>query len=210
MMLISFGTLFLSLGQAVEIDRLVATVNGQVITAGDLMQARRLNALMLHHESDSPKPQREETERLINLELMRQEMASFHIKSEETNPIEEQMSEIRQAYQDLGGLSAMLNRWRIEESELKDYLLLQASLLRFVDLRFRPFVAVTTEEIQSYYRDKFVPDLREHGTAVPALNQVSSQIEALLAEEKINDAILKWTDDLRRRARIEYFADGAP
>ncbi len=74
-----------------------------------------------------------------------------------------------QAYAELGGLAPLLRRLGLQQEELESYLRLQASILRFVDLRFRPFTPdPEPAEIEAYYREHLEPALRASGAAGPA------------------------------------------
>jgi hypothetical protein len=191
--------------QAVEIDRLLAAVNGRVITVGDFTLAHSLNVLLHSGSTGKLLSRKEEIDHLIDLELMRQEMGNSPMTPEEEARVDARMEGIRSAFADKGGLSAVLHNLGLQESELTEYIRLQASTLRFIDFRFRPFVVVSAEEIRSYYQEKLLPELARSHSSVPPLEEVSSRIESILKEEKIDSALDQWMRDARRRARIELF-----
>jgi hypothetical protein len=189
---------------AEEIDRLVAAVNGVVITEGDLDLARNLNAILFPESTAASTSREEEIERQIDQELMRQELKNFDIAEEESR-VNARMQSLRDAYAPKGGLVELLRRTGMQESELLSYIRLEISILRFVDFRFRPFIGISPEEIQAYYNDRLTPQLREAGVALPPLEQVSEKIRSILREEKINDVLDQWIKEIRRNSRIEYF-----
>lgn len=192
---------------AEEIDRLIAAVNGNVITDGDLNLARNLNALYLFGRSRVPLSREQEIDRLIELELLRQELENFPIAPADQTTIESRLGELRSGYAEIGGLDTILHRLGLQYPELVDYVRLQASIWRFVDLRFRPFVSVSADEVKTYYRDELVPKLQQSGAAVPPPSEVSGRIEEILREQKVNSALDQWIQDVRRHSRIEFFAD---
>lgn len=191
---------------AEEIDRLVAAVNGVVITEGDLDMARRLNAILFPGSTAAPASRDEEIERQIDQELMRQELKNFDIAEEESR-IKSRMQSLREAYASKGGLSELLQRIGMQESELLSYIRLETSISRFVDFRFRPFIRISPEEIEAYYNERLTPQLQGAGVALPPLEQVSEKIRSILREEKINDVLDQWIKEIRRNSRIEYFHD---
>ena len=68
-------------------------------------------------------------------------------------------------------------------------------------------MTVSPEEIRAYYRQKLVPQLeKSSGARVPDLEEVTSQIEEILAQEKVNTAVDNWLKDIRGHSRIESFA----
>jgi hypothetical protein len=190
-----------------EIDRLIAAVNGVAITEGDLDLARSLNAIIFYGKDTAAASRSEEIERLIDQELMRQELGSFSMAGEEEDKAEARMQSFRDAYAAKGGLSALLKRIGLQESELVSYTRLESSIMRFVNFRFRPFVSVSGDEMRAYYENKLTPQLRASKIELPALEQISAKIEAILKEEKINAVLDQWMKDIRRNSRIEYFDD---
>jgi hypothetical protein len=190
-----------------EIDRLIAAVNGVAITEGDLNLARSLNTILFYGRSDAAGSRSEEIERLIDQELMRQELKNFSMTEVEESKIAARMQSLRDGFAEKGGLSGLLQRTGLQESELIAYIRLESSILRFVDFRFRPFVSVSEEDIRAYYEKRLIPQLRESGIGLPALDQISAKIEVILREEKTNAVLDQWMKEIRRSSRIEYFND---
>jgi len=201
--------LFLALGSAriygVEIDRLIAAVNGKVITEGDLDLARRLNAVISTGHSSEPDTRDREINRLIDQELMRQELLNFSMAQEDETGIQDRIQSLREAYAGKGGIPALLQQLGLQESELVSFLRLEPSVLAFVNFRFRPFASISSEEIKAYYEGRLADQLRKSGLALPPLPQVSGKIEEILREEKINDMLDQWIGNIRRNSHIEYF-----
>jgi hypothetical protein len=187
------------------LDRLIAAVNGKVITDGDLKLARSLNAVVFTADKEVPGSRSDEIDHLIDLELMRQELKNFQLAQDDESRVESRLQSLRDYYAQQGGLQALLQRLGLQESELVSYLRLQSSILKFVDFRFRPFVSVSAEEIQKYYEGRLREQLRKSGLELPPLTQVSARIEEILKEEKMNAMLENWITGIRRNSRIEYF-----
>jgi hypothetical protein len=190
--------------RAGEIDRLLAAVNGKIITSADLNLARNLNALVLFGKETENPSLREEIDRLLDLELMRQELENFTLVDEDPQRTEARLLAIRNAYAEIGGLPPLLRWLGLQESELISYLRLQDSILQFVNFRFRPFATVAPEDIRNYYQASLIPQLKDAGAPLPALDEVSSKIEEILKEEKVNSLLDQWMNSLRKDSRIEY------
>jgi hypothetical protein len=203
-----------SIASAAEIDRLLVSVNGHVITEGDLELARNLNTIIAYEKSSKPGSREDEIGRLIDLELMRQELKSFSMTQEDQNKIQARLRSLRDAYAEKGGLPFFLKRLGLQESELVSYLQLESSMLRFVDFRFRPFANISAEEIKSYYEKRLTPQLQKAKLDLPPLEQVANRIEEILKEEKVNSLLDQWIKEIRKNSRIEYFEgardSGAP
>ncbi len=188
-----------------EIDRLLAAVNGKVITEGDLVLARSLNAVISPGDAPSADAKSQEIERLIDQELMRQELKNFRLGQEDGTGIPARLQTLRDAYAQKGGMAEVLRRLGLQESELISYLQLESAVQVFVNFRFRPFAAVSDEEIKSYYGERLAAQFRKSGLALPPLEQIAGKIEEILREEKINAMLEQWIREIRRNSRIEYF-----
>jgi hypothetical protein len=180
-----------------EIDRLIAAVNGVAITEGDLNLARSLNAILSYGRNAAAASRSDEIEKLIDQELMRQELKNFSMTDVEESKIKARLQSLHDAFAAKGGLSALLQQTG----------LLEASILKFVDFRFRPFVSVSEADIRTYYEERLTPQLKESKIEVPSLDQISAKIEMILREEKINAVLDQWMKEIRRSSRIEYFKD---
>lgn len=192
---------------AAEIDRLLAAVNGKVLTQWDLEMSRRLNAVLAFGNTPAAAIN-DEINRMIDLELVWQEMQNFPMGPGDESSIAARMEDLRKGYETAGGLASVARQYGLSESDIRSYLYRQASILRFVDFRFTPFATPSRTEIEEYYREKLVPRLESAKAPVPPLADVLDKIEKILQQEKVNAAMEQWIEDLRRHARIEYFLDG--
>jgi hypothetical protein len=188
------------------IDRLIAAVNGKVITEGDLNLARKVNAVIFPDINAKLRSRKEEIDRLIDLELMQQELKNFSLIQEDESKIAARMQSLQAAYAEKGGLPVLLRNLGLQEAELLSYVRLESSIIKFVDFRFRPFVNATEVEIKDYYENRLLPQLRESNAAAPELAQASAKIEGILKEEKIGAALEQWINTIKRNSHIEYFA----
>ena len=174
--------IFIGKASPEEIDRLLAAVNGKVITEGDLKMARSLNALVLLGKTDANQSREKELDGLIDLELYRQEMESFPIGQADTDTIQAavqaRLDDLRNAYAEIGGLQVLLSQLGIQEAELVSYLRLQELMKRFIELRFLPFVNPSDQEG--------------------------------VVGQKIDAAMAQWIQNLRRHSRIELFTGALP
>jgi hypothetical protein len=193
---------------AEEIDRLVAAVSGRVVTESDLALARKLNAILELGQGNALPSREKEIDRLIDLELIRQELESFPVVAEDEGRIEARMQELKNSYAEIGGLPGLLSMLGLQESELLEYVRLQDSILRFVDFRFRPFANVSEQEIQDYYEGRYTAALKRAGISIPPLASVSAEIEELLKQEKVTASMNQWLQDIRRHSRIEHYLGG--
>jgi peptidyl-prolyl cis-trans isomerase SurA len=196
----------------VELDRLIAAVNGKVLTELDLQISLRLKAFMLAGSDPKELSREEAINRLIDQELMNQEVRNFPLIAEDESNLARQIQELRKTYEPAAGtLEAIASQYGLSEGDVTSYVKTQAAILRYIDFRFRLFATISEPEVEGYYREKLLPRLAEMKSPVPQLSEVSTKIQEILREEKVNAAVEEWISDLRRHARIEYFHEaGVP
>jgi len=201
------GLLWLPAG---EIDRLLVAVNGSVITEGDLYMARGFNAIVSDGGKRQSASREEEIDRLIDVELIRQELRNLRIEFEDKAVMERRISELRKRYTGGRDITQSLEKYGLTEAELDSFLRLRIMVETFLDFRFRPFVSISEDNIKDYYRNRLEPQLKAAGSELPPLAEVSEKIREILTEEAINTELDDWIEDTRRSARIEYFYDRDP
>ena len=85
----------------------------------------------------------------------------------------------------------------------------QLHLSRFLDFRFRPAAQVDSKQIEGFYDNQLVPQLKAKNQAVPPLEDVEDSIREVLIQRAINERATQWLDDTRSRLRIDVVTDGA-
>ena len=189
------------------IDRVAGTVNGTVILQSDLEDAVRYGGLAEGHPvlRITPEQTKAALERLIDQQLLRQQMGMGRFRVQPA-AVQQRLAEIRQQYPEAAseqGWRALLQQYGLQEQELQDYVTAQLQLLRFVDLRLRPGVQIEPSSIAAYYREKFLPQLRQAGvTREVPLAQVAGQIEEVLVQQRVDELLLSWLQSLRKQSVI--------
>ena len=92
----------------------------------------------------------------------------------------------------------------IDDDNFQRMMSQRVAIEKYIEFRFRSFVIVTIEEEKKYYREVYTPDFRRRnpGLLLPDFEQVRVQINKIVTEEKIEQDILKFLDDAKRRAEI--------
>lgn len=75
---------------------------------------------------------------------------------------------------------------------------------KYLDFRFRSFVVITPKDEETYFNEFYKPEFRKRnpGLLLPKFEDVSSQINKILTEEKVASDIEKFLDDSKRRSEI--------
>jgi hypothetical protein len=189
------------------IDRIVATVNGHIILQSDWDDALRYEALLngraLSEFTDDDR--RAVLDRLIDQELLAEQMKSAYFQHASESDAAARVAEARKQYPGAAtdeGWQAILAGFRLTEKELIAHVRQQIDLMRLVDAHLRPAVQIDSKSIEAYYRDKFVPQLRESGAGEVPLADVSSRIRELLTQEKLNELLVSWLQTLRSESKV--------
>ena len=74
--------------------------------------------------------------------------------------------------------------------------------MRLVDARLRPSVTVDSKSVESYYSEELLPQLRQSGGQDVPLAEVTPKIKELLTQQKINQLLTAWLQDLRSGSAI--------
>ena len=71
-----------------------------------------------------------------------------------------------------------------------------------METRLRPNIHIDSGSIETYYREKLLPELRQSGVKEVPLVQVSPKIRELLAQQRMNELLAAWLHDLRGQSDI--------
>ncbi len=190
------------------IDRIVAKVNGRVILQSDWDEALCYEALLNGRAPGqfSDEDRRAVLDRLIDQELLRSQMKSAEFQHATELEAAARIAEARKQYPEGAtdaGWQSVLSRFRLTEKDLQVHVRQQIDLMRLVDAHLRPTVQIDSKSIETYYRDKFVPQLKQSGAAgdVP-LADVSAKIRELLTEEKVSELLVSWLQTLRSEGSV--------
>ncbi len=80
----------------------------------------------------------------------------------------------------------------------------RVAIEKYLDFRFRSFAVITPKDEETYYNEVYKPEFRKRnpGRLLPNFEDVRSQINQTLTEEKVASDIEKFLDDAKRRSEI--------
>lgn len=189
------------------LDRIVATVNGHIILQSDWDDALRCQAFEDGRtlERLPAAEHKAALDRLIDQELLREQMHSSNFQHASEQEVAQRMEEIRRQYADATspeGWQAVLTRGGLTEDELKQHVSQELDLMRLVDDRLRPNVSVDSKSIESYYNQQLLPQLRQSGAKEVPLAEVTPKIKELLTQQQMNQLLVAWLQNLRSGSEI--------
>jgi hypothetical protein len=197
---------FLPVACAEVVDRIVATVNGHIILQSDWDEALCYEALLNGRTLGqfTEDERRGVLDRLIDQELLGEQMKSAFFQHASEAEAAARIADARKQHPEgvtADGWQSVLTRFRLTEKDLLAHVRQQIDLMRLVDAHLRPTVQIDNQTIEAYYREKFVPQLKQSGVEV-ALADVSGKIRELLTQEKVSELLVSWLQSLRSESKV--------
>jgi peptidyl-prolyl cis-trans isomerase SurA len=190
----------------VVLDRIAVIVGKHAIKESDIeLDLRLTESLNREPLNLSSAAKRQSAERLIDQEVIRQEiiMGGYQRPAEsEADALLEQLKRDRFDGSE-SRLEEALARYGLTKEQLRDRLLWQLTVLRFIDQRFRVGVVVTDEEVRAYY-DQHLSELRRQYPNNNSFEALAPKIRATLEGERVNQNFNEWLEQARSGYRIEY------
>jgi hypothetical protein len=190
------------------VDRIVARVDHRVILLSEVEDTLRYEALVAGRDPNrfSADERKQALERLVDQALIEEQINSGGFVHASKEDVGRQIVEIRKqlpAASTDQGWQELLARYGLTEKDVENLVAEQADILRYVDGRFRPNIHIDKRSIETYYREQFLPKLRQSGGRVVPLDQVTDKIEEILVEERINELMNLWLRNLRLQQEVE-------
>ncbi len=199
-------------GKPVILDRVIAIVNSEVLLQSDVDQEQRLAVL-----SPLAVPRGKDTQENAARRLIRRTLVLEQMK------LQDQPTTVSQAEAEKGlmelratlhgcapyscssqkGWEKFLKNHNITQQEALQRWSQRLAIEKFINLRFRAGIHITSKEISTYYNDTLVPALQENQIPVPPLKQIAPRIEQLLLEQHVNSMISQWLQTLRAEGSVQ-------
>jgi peptidyl-prolyl cis-trans isomerase SurA len=191
------------------IDRIAATVNGHIILQSDWDEALSYEALLSNRPiSQFSEPDRRAVlDRLIDQELLREQMKSADFPHASDAEVEARVTEARKLYPEATAAESwqlLLDQYHLTEKDLLVHVRQQIDLMRLVDARLRPAVQIDSKSIEAYYRDQFVPKLKQSGASEVPYADVSAKIREVLTQQKVSELLISWLQTLRSEGEVRF------
>lgn len=196
--------------QATIIDRIAIVVNNQIIKDSDIQRdLRAVDFLNQEKLVVDPATRRTAANRLIDQVLIRREIQVGEYQTPSQSDADKLFAQLdKDRFANQEALTKGLSQYGLREDELKQYLLWQLTVLRFVDQRFRPAVLVTDQDVEQYYNEH-TSQFKKAGTAQPkSLDEARAEIQQSISGERMNKLFYAWLDARRKAATIKYMEEG--
>ena len=189
------------------IDRIAVSVGNQAITASDVDREIRVTAFLNRTAADfSPKNRRATADRMVEQRLILRELENSRYPTpaaSEINPILAKFQQ--QNFASLDDYGRALVAAGVTDEQVRDELLWERRLLLFIDVRFRPAVQVTDQQVEDYFHKTVEPAAQAAHPGEPVtLDRYRDRIEEKLTGDEVTKEMNTWLDNARQRSEVVY------
>ena len=202
--------------QGVELDRLVAVVNGTVILESDVDEERRLAAFQPFRDNRRNSTREQMIARLIDRTLILQQARIQSGGDVTDQQVEEQLMALRKeipackAYQCAtdAGWQRFVKDQGFTMEELKKRWRERMEVLHFIEVRFRSGIQISDEEIRTYYNNTLLPQYASQKATAPKLETISDRIQEILLQQQVGNLLSDWLKALRAQGTVRILQPG--
>lgn len=189
---------------AVIIDRIAVVVDNRIVKESDIKRDIRVTSFLNSENPDfSVASQRKALNRLIDQLFIRREIEVGDYPTATLQQADQQLERLKkERFRTEADFRQALRRYGLSELDLRTQFQWQVTVLRFIEVRFKPAVLVTDDEIQKYYRDQAAALRREYPGK--SLEELQDHIRGILTEEKVNRQFFAWLDEQRKATRVQF------
>jgi hypothetical protein len=203
LLLASAGTPVLLSGQQV-VDRIVARVEEDILTQSEVWELGRFQQLLNGAGGQkNPPGENELIERLIDQWIVNTEATAARFPQPAKEEVQKEVDRLTVQFGSADAYRARLQELGLTAESVARNVERQIYLARYLDYKLRPATHVESAQVEKYFREELVPELRKRGQEAPALESVEGQIRELLTQREISARAARWQEETRARLRIE-------
>jgi hypothetical protein len=205
-----------AIASATIIDRIAVSVGNRVISTSDIDREIRVTAFLngtalgtvLNPGAPdvSPTARRAAATRMVEQTLVRLEVENSRYPAPTVADVQPALDQFKkQHYPEDAAYHRALADYGITEQDVLNELIWQRTLLSYIDIRFRPAVQVSDQEIQDYFQKVVKPAAElAHPNQPATLEEYRDQIAETLAGKKEDDEMSRWLAQAKQRNTIVY------
>jgi len=181
---------------AVLVDRIIATINYEVVTASDLAHAVALNTRFGGRNNGQDSLQMQTLEGLITKRLLVQEARRLRFVEVSDQETQAELDKLKRLFGSDAAFTGFLAEQDMSVAELSRMLSERLIVERFVEKKVRLFVRVGREEAQAYF-DEHASEFKGR-----SFSDAQKSITALLTDRKVGQQLDQYIAELRSKADI--------
>ncbi len=204
----------------IQLDRVVAIVNGELILDSDVDQERRFAALLPYGEAAGPYSRDKAIERLINRDLILQQSRLQPGSGITDAAAAHDLDALRKAIptckefhcETQAGWTRFLATQGFAEQSLLVLWKERMEVLAFIEQRFRMGITIRPEQIESYYKNTMLPLYAQQHVTPPPLDSITRRIQEVLLQQQVSSLLDDWLKSLRAQGSVVVLhpGEGAP
>jgi hypothetical protein len=189
---VSMVVCFSAICRAEVVDRMMAVVEGHIITLSDLRQERQIRSQL------GEKPVADDaalTKQLVDSYLVERQIGDYP-------NIDVTEAEVDAVLRDSTAPKTLASEM------LREAVRRRIRVQKFFDMKFRQLIRPTDDEIRKYYDDVFVPRAKEQKLqSIPPITdpQMVTAVRENVVQEKMDHELDVWLEAIRRRSSVEVF-----
>ena len=186
------------------IDRVLAVIEGQLITLSDV---RAVNRLGLETAPQGGDPILAVLDKLIDRHLMLIEVDRYAPPEPTTAELDALVQIVQKRFGDALALETALVQVGWVADDVRRYVRDQLRIERYLQQRFAATIQPSDEELAAYYRVR--ADEFKRGEVLPPYSEVREEVRNRFVNERRSTLVREWLTGLRRRASITQLYFGA-
>jgi hypothetical protein len=188
---------------AAVMDRIAVSVGKLAILESEVESSARIAAFLDQKPVElTGETKRHAAERLVDQALILREASGNRVALPNANDATQLLEQVKLQFG--AEYQASLVRYGITEAGLRNHLLSGFRMLRFTDLRFRPEVQVSEEELREFYQLLAAGWRRGKNAQVPAFDESREQVQKMLLDQKATQALDTWLSSARTQVGVSY------
>ncbi|HUM03165.1 MAG TPA: hypothetical protein VL084_12815 [Thermoanaerobaculia bacterium] len=200
-------------GRGAVLDRIAAVVGDDVVLESEVDRLQAVRYLPARPDESEAAYRDRILDELVTDTLRERELRKAGGLEPEPAEVESRLQALAARVEAERGqpFETVLRNAGITRAEAAGWVRRGLMLQTFTRERLTPAIRVTDAEIRAFYDGPFRGEAREKGLqTLPPLADVSDEVRELLRERKLNEAIARWTDELRQSTRILIYRRSGP
>ncbi len=183
---------------AETVDHIVAVVNEKVITLTDM---RIAETFCLYDEEIDPGAENIHQlflEMIVDQKLVVLLAGAEAVEKEEVDSFQDKIIEKMGS----GELEKKLEEFGLDRDDLREYIRDKIIYQKIIKRRFGQGVIVSLEEIEDFYKGRYVPSQKEKEVEPKPMMEILKEIESTIKQEKAMSNVKDWINNLKTQADI--------
>lgn len=201
----------------IEVDRVVAMVNGQIVLDSDVNEESRFEGIQPYPNAAGVQPTRDrEIERLINRDLILQQ-ARLQTEIDITSAdVDKEIAGLRKTLPGCkdgacatdAGWANYLRSKGFSVAEFRTRWRERMNVLAFIQERFGAGTIVTEGQVREFYQNTMLPQYKKAHAKPAPLASVEPRIREILQQQQVSSLLRDWLQSLRAQGSITVLHPG--